>query len=190
MHVVSSQRLVDELCDERRFNKRVHGPLQQIRAFAGDGLFTAYNSEPNWAKAHRLLMPAFGPLGVRSMFDRMVDIAHQMFVKWERFGASAVIDVADNMTRLTLDTIALCAFDYRFNSFYQNEMHPFVGGDGRCARGGRPARAPPRRACQPDGRHGAASTRPTRRAGQGRRAADRRAPQDPDGASQATTCST
>lgn len=125
-YVVSSQELVNELCDETRFNKRVHGPLQQIRAFAGDGLFTAYNSEPNWAKAHRLLMPAFGPLGVRSMFDRMVDIAHQMFVKWERFGASAAIDVADNMTRLTLDTIALCAFDYRFNSFYQNEMHPFV----------------------------------------------------------------
>ena len=126
VYVVSSQELVNELCDESRFNKRVHGPLHEIRAFAGDGLFTAYNSEPNWAKAHRLLMPAFGPLGVRSMFDRMVDIAHQMFVKWERFGGSAVIDVADNMTRLTLDTIALCAFDYRFNSFYQNEMHPFV----------------------------------------------------------------
>ena len=126
MYVVSSQVLVDELSDETRFNKRIHGPLKEIRAFAGDGLFTAYNSEPNWAKAHRLLMPAFGPLGVRSMFDRMVDIANQMFVRWERFGASAVIDVADNMTRLTLDTIALCAFDYRFNSFYQNEMHPFV----------------------------------------------------------------
>lgn len=79
VYVVSSQELVNELCDESRFNKRVHGPLQEIRAFAGDGLFTAYNSEPNWAKAHRLLMPAFGPLGVRSMFDRMVDIAHQMF---------------------------------------------------------------------------------------------------------------
>ena len=126
MYVVSSQVLVDELSDETRFQKRIHGPLKEIRAFAGDGLFTAYNSEPNWAKAHRLLMPAFGPLGVRSMFDRMVDIAHQMFVKWERFGSGAVIDVADNMTRLTLDTIALCAFDYRFNSFYQNEMHPFV----------------------------------------------------------------
>ena len=126
MFVVSSQALVDELSDEKRFQKRIHGPLKEIRAFAGDGLFTAYNSEPNWAKAHRLLMPAFGPLGVRSMFDRMVDVADQMFVKWERFGSSAVIDVADNMTRLTLDTIALCAFDYRFNSFYQNEMHPFV----------------------------------------------------------------
>ncbi len=126
MYVVSSQELVDELSDEKRFQKRIHGPLKEIRAFAGDGLFTAYNSEPNWAKAHRLLMPAFGPLGVRSMFDRMVDVANQMFVKWERFGAGTVIDVADNMTRLTLDTIALCAFDYRFNSFYQNEMHPFV----------------------------------------------------------------
>ena len=126
MYVVSSQVLVDELSDEKRFQKRLHGPLKEIRAFAGDGLFTAHNSEPNWAKAHRLLMPAFGPLGVRSMFDRMVDIANQMFVKWERYGSGAVIDVADNMTRLTLDTIALCAFDYRFNSFYQNEMHPFV----------------------------------------------------------------
>jgi cytochrome P450 / NADPH-cytochrome P450 reductase len=27
---------------------------------------------------------------------------------------------------LTLDTIALCSMDYRFNSFYQESMHPFV----------------------------------------------------------------
>jgi cytochrome P450 / NADPH-cytochrome P450 reductase len=126
MYIASSQQLVDELCDETRFNKRVHPPLEEIRAFAGDGLFTAYSEEPNWAKAHRLLMPAFGPIGVRSMFPKMLDIADQLFTRWERFGPDSVIDVADNMTRLTLDTIALCAFDYRFNSFYQNEMHPFV----------------------------------------------------------------
>ena len=71
-------------------------------------------------------MPAFGPLGIRGMFDQMLDIADQMLVRWERFGPNAVIDVTDDMTRLTLDTIALCAFDYRFNSFYQREMHPFV----------------------------------------------------------------
>lgn len=124
--ILSSQELVDEVCDEARFAKKVHKPLEMIRDFAGDGLFTAYNEEPNWAKAHRLLMPAFGPLGIRSMFDRMEDVADQMLLRWERFGPDATVDVADNMTRLTLDTIALCAFDYRFNSFYQNEMHPFV----------------------------------------------------------------
>jgi len=124
---LSSQELVNEVCDETRFDKRVHGALKQIRDFAGDGLFTAYTKEDNWGKAHRLLMPAFGPIGIRGMFDPMMDIAEQLFTRWERFGDRARIDVADNMTRLTLDTIALCAFDYRFNSFYQNEMHPLVG---------------------------------------------------------------
>ena len=126
-YLASSQELVNELSDESRFEKSVHPSLQELRTFAGDGLFTAFNDEPNWHKAHRILMPAFGPIGVRDMFDNMLDIAEQMFVRWERFGSDATIDVADNMTRLTLDTIALCAFDYRFNSFYQNEMHPFVG---------------------------------------------------------------
>jgi cytochrome P450 / NADPH-cytochrome P450 reductase len=126
MIVVSSQELVNELCDEHRFDKKVHAPLENIRAFAGDGLFTAYTQEPNWAKAHRILMPAFGPAAIRDMFDPMLDIAEQMLLRWERFGPQAIINVPDNMTRLTLDTIALCAFAERFNSFYQNEMHPFV----------------------------------------------------------------
>ena len=31
------------------------------------------------------------------------------------------------MTSLTLDTIGLCGFGYRFNSFYRDTHHPFVG---------------------------------------------------------------
>ncbi len=122
---LSSQELVSEVCDETRFSKQVHNSLLELRALAGDGLFTAFGTEPNWARAHRLLMPAFGPLGVRGMFGRMLDIAEQMMVRWERFG-DAALDLADNMTRLTLDTLALCALDYRFNSFYRDELHPFI----------------------------------------------------------------
>ena len=141
--MLGSQALVDEVCDETRFSKAIHRPLEALRDLGGDGLFTAYNDEPNWAKAHRLLMPAFGPIGVRAMFDRMEDIADQMLLRWERFGADAIIDVSDSMTRLTLDTIALCAFDYRFNSFYQNEMHPFVSAmSGALAEAGLRARRP------------------------------------------------
>lgn len=126
MIIVSSQELVHELCDERRFDKKVHAALRQIRDFAGDGLFTAETQEPNWGKAHRILMPAFGPAALQAMFPAMLDIAEQLLLKWERQGPEQRIDVADNMTRLTLDTIALCAFGYRFNSFYEKEMHPFV----------------------------------------------------------------
>ncbi|MEU2234077.1 bifunctional cytochrome P450/NADPH--P450 reductase [Streptomyces vietnamensis] len=127
MIFASSQALVAEMCSNPVWSKSIHAALEEVRAFAGDGLFTAYNEEPNWAIAHRLLMPAFGSLSMKDYFPAMLDIAEQMLTRWERFGPDARIDVPDDMTRLTLDTIALCAFDVRFNSFYSEELHPFVG---------------------------------------------------------------
>jgi cytochrome P450/NADPH-cytochrome P450 reductase len=56
----------------------------------------------------------------------MDDIASQLMLKWARQGPQHRILAAEDFSRLTLDTIALCAMDYRFNSFYANEMHPFV----------------------------------------------------------------
>jgi cytochrome P450/NADPH-cytochrome P450 reductase len=56
----------------------------------------------------------------------MVDIAEQLVKKWERLNADDEIDVVHDMTALTLDTIGLCGFDYRFNSFYRRDYHPFV----------------------------------------------------------------
>jgi cytochrome P450/NADPH-cytochrome P450 reductase len=123
---VTSQALVNELCDESRFDKSVHLPLEKLRTIAKDGLFTAYTREPNWAKANHILMPAFNPVAIRKMFPKMMDIAEQLLLKWERIGPGKPLEVADNMTRLTLDTIALCAFNYRFNSFYTESMDPFV----------------------------------------------------------------
>ncbi|KAF8850100.1 fatty acid hydroxylase [Acephala macrosclerotiorum] len=123
---ISSYELMNEVCDEKRFSKKVSGPLEQIRNGVKDGLFTAYPGEHNWEIAHRVLMPAFGPLSIRSMFDEMHDIASQLVAKWARFGPKEKINVTDDFTRLTLDSIALCAMDTRFNSFYHDEMHPFV----------------------------------------------------------------
>ena len=124
---LSSQELVNEVCDESRFGKVLGVALREVRQFAGDGLFTAETPEPNWQKAHRILMPAFGPAALKRMFEGMDDIVEQLLLKWERLGPTARIDVPDNTTRLTLDTIALCSFKYRFNSLYREEMHPFVG---------------------------------------------------------------
>lgn len=124
--VISSRELGHEVCDETRFDKKVHGPLDVVRDYAGDGLITAHTREPNWSKAHRILLPAFGPSSLKPMFAQMYDVADQMLLKWERQGPDFAIDVSDNMTRLTVDTIALCAFSYRLNSFYDREMHPFV----------------------------------------------------------------
>lgn len=56
----------------------------------------------------------------------MYDIASQLVMKWARQGPAAPITITDDFTRLTLDTIALCSMGTRFNSFYHDEMHPFV----------------------------------------------------------------
>ncbi|HKZ06205.1 MAG TPA: cytochrome P450, partial [Methylomirabilota bacterium] len=125
--IVSGFDLVDELCDESRFDKSVRGALRRLRSFAGDGLFTAYTQEPNWAKAHNILLPSFAQRAMQGYHPMMLDIAEQLVLKWDRLNPDDEIDVTHDMTSLTLDTIGLCGFGYRFNSFYRESPHPFVG---------------------------------------------------------------
>jgi cytochrome P450 / NADPH-cytochrome P450 reductase len=124
--VVSGADLVDEISDEKRFDKSVRGSLRRVRAVGGDGLFTAHTSEPNWSKAHNILMTPFGNRAMQSYHPSMLDIAEQLVKKWERMNADDEIDVVHDTTALALDTVGLCGFDYRFNSFYREDYHPFV----------------------------------------------------------------
>jgi cytochrome P450/NADPH-cytochrome P450 reductase len=119
--------MVDPLCDESRFDKKVGGGLTALASGpVGRGLFTSETQAPNWRKAHNVLLPAFSMDAMRGYHPRMLDIATQLMLKWERLNADDTVDVPADMTRLTLDTIALCGFDYRFNSFYRDTPHPFV----------------------------------------------------------------
>ena len=123
--VVSGFALVDELCDETRFDKSTRGALRRLRPLA-HGLFTSDTKEPHWSRAHNILLPTFAQRAVQGYHGAMVDLADQLVLKWERLNADDEIDVTDDMTRLTLDTIGLCGFEYRFNSFYRDGNHPFV----------------------------------------------------------------
>ena len=124
--VVSGADLAAELCDESRFDKAVRGSLRRIRALAGDGLFTGDTQEPNWAKAHHILLPTFAQRAMVNYLPLMQDIAGQLCMKWERLNADDEIDVVHDMTALALDTIGVCGFDFRFNSFYREDYHPFI----------------------------------------------------------------
>ncbi len=124
--IVSGQELVNELSDEKRFDKTIRGALGLVRRFAGDGLFTAKTQEPNWSKAHNILLPNFSHNAMLGYHPMMLDIAEQMISKWARLNADEEIDVVRDMTSLTVDTIGLCGFGYRFNSFYHDAEHPFV----------------------------------------------------------------
>ncbi|MDQ6943908.1 MAG: cytochrome P450, partial [Candidatus Eremiobacteraeota bacterium] len=81
---------------------------------------------PNWSKAHNILLPNFGDRAMQGYHPMMLDVAEQMMLKWERLNPDDEIDVVHDMTALTLDTIGICGFGYRFNSFYREDNHPFV----------------------------------------------------------------
>lgn len=121
--------LATDLCDESRFAKDLDGPLIEIRAFAGDGLFTAFNDEPNWERAHRILTPGFAAPAMERYFPAMREVLGAMLGRWR--GAPGPVDVVADTTRLTLDTIALAGFDHRFESFAQPALHPFLQSLGR-----------------------------------------------------------
>ncbi len=125
--IASGLDMVDDLCDDERFDKLVGDGQKAVRSFGRSaGLFTSDTDDPNWSKAHNILLPNFSQQAMRDYLPMMNDIAAQLMQKWERLNPGEAVDVTADMTRLTLDTIALCGFDYRFNSFYRDTQHPFV----------------------------------------------------------------
>jgi cytochrome P450/NADPH-cytochrome P450 reductase len=121
--------LCTAVCDENTWEKVLEGPLPRIRAFGGDGLFTAYNHEDNWHRAHRILTPGFSAAAMDRYFPAMQEVADQLLTHWHR--ARGPVDVVGDMTRLTLDTISLCGFDHRFRSFDRPALDPFLQSLGR-----------------------------------------------------------
>jgi cytochrome P450 / NADPH-cytochrome P450 reductase len=69
--VIGKFDLFDELCDETRFFKVASRALKSLQnQDKSEGLFTAVTEKSeDWGVAHRVLVPAFGPLAIQDMFD-------------------------------------------------------------------------------------------------------------------------
>ncbi|WP_282791501.1 cytochrome P450 [Streptomyces sp. CC224B] len=120
-------RLAAELADETRFAKHVGLGVANLRPLAGDGLFTAYNHEPNWQLAHDILAPGFSREAMAAYHPLMLDVAGRLLDHWDaRAAAGRTVDVPGDMTKLTLETIARTGFSHDFGSFERARPHPFV----------------------------------------------------------------
>ncbi|MGW5245731.1 cytochrome P450 [Streptomyces sp. NPDC004129] len=120
-------RLAADLADESRFAKHVGLGVANLRPVAGDGLFTAYNDEPNWQLAHDVLAPGFSREAMAGYHPMMLDVAEQLLNRWDaEQAAGRAVDVPGDMTKLTLETIARTGFGHDFGSFERSRPHPFV----------------------------------------------------------------
>ncbi len=114
---VCSVELVAELCDESRFAKNLTATLARVRPLAGDGLFTAYHGEPNWQRAHEILLPGFSYAGLRAYHGAMLDINCTLIDRWDASAGVGPVDVSTDLQKLAMDTVALAGFGSRFDSF-------------------------------------------------------------------------
>jgi cytochrome P450/NADPH-cytochrome P450 reductase len=124
----SGLAMIDDLCDDERFDKLVGDGQKAVRSFGRSaGLFTSDTDDPNWSKAHNILLPNFSQQAMRDYVPMMNDIADAVdaevgAAESGRTGRCHRGHDPDS----PLDTIALCGFGYRFNSFYRDTLHPFV----------------------------------------------------------------
>ncbi|WP_326841823.1 cytochrome P450 [Streptomyces sp. NBC_01558] len=119
--------LAAELADESRFAKHVGLGIANLRPVAGDGLFTAYNHEPNWQLAHDVLAPGFSREAMEGYHPMMLAVTERLTDRWDREQAAGrAVDVPGDMTKLTLETIARTGFGHDFASFERSRPHPFV----------------------------------------------------------------
>ncbi|PTB62376.1 cytochrome P450 [Trichoderma citrinoviride] len=113
---VASAALAEELCDEKRFRKYIGGPIVEIRAAVHDSLFTAYDDEPSWGIAHRVIYPKLSPDATKGHFEEMRDLATELFNTWRGLGDKNTISPVEQFNRLNLESTTYVLFGKRLNT--------------------------------------------------------------------------
>lgn len=84
---------------------RTYRPLTEL---LGNGLLT--NEGESWARQRRLVQPMFARRRIDAFAPAMVDAASSAMDRWAELGGGAVVDVADEMSALTLDVVGRALF--------------------------------------------------------------------------------
>lgn len=121
---VAGADLCAQVCNDTTFDKALSPAVHALRTFAADGLFTAYTHERNWQIAHGLLVPAFSRPAMRGYHDTMNAVADDFLAKWA--AAPGPVDVAGDLTRMTLETIGRTAFGHSFGTFATRQTDPYA----------------------------------------------------------------
>ncbi|MPY99844.1 MAG: cytochrome P450, partial [Actinophytocola sp.] len=84
---------------------RTYRPLTEV---LGNGLLT--NEGESWARQRRLVQPMFARRRIDAFAPAMVDAASTAMDRWAALGSGSVVDVADEMSALTLDVVGRALF--------------------------------------------------------------------------------
>ncbi|CAN8105297.1 unnamed protein product [Discula destructiva] len=127
---VASAALAAEVCDQTRFRKYVGGPIVEIRAAVHDALFTAFDDEPAWGVAHRILAPRLSAAAVRAWCPDVVKLTGEFVAKLllgQGHGGGDGVLLMDELNRLNLEATTLTLFGKRLGCIAAATDHPMLG---------------------------------------------------------------
>lgn len=125
--VVDGPELIEDINNEDFWEKNVGPTLHKLRSLAGDGMFTAYNDEPNWRKAHDILVPAFTKEAMANYHASITDTVRELITAWDSHADHETwIDVPAETNRLTIEIISRAGFGYRFSSLTDPRENNFI----------------------------------------------------------------
>jgi len=92
------------------YNKDTYLNKHLIESLTGEGLLTSEN--PLWREQRRLIQPAFHRRSLAAFAELMTDAARRAVARLEAVEDGATVDIAREMTRLTLDIVTQALFGY------------------------------------------------------------------------------
>ncbi|KAI7898001.1 cytochrome P450 [Cokeromyces recurvatus] len=109
------------------FTKKITVVLQEIKQFAGNGLFTSDTDDNEWKLAHKLLMPAFSPRAIKAYQPEMGKIVQETMKILSEYRPDEKVEILQWCTNLTFETIGRIGFGYSFDLMYRDKPpHPFI----------------------------------------------------------------
>ncbi|MBB5911365.1 unspecific monooxygenase [Nocardia transvalensis] len=124
--IVTGTRAVAEVNNEAVWEKHIGHSLMKLRPLAGDGLFTAFNREPNWATAHNILVPAFSKAAMTTYHSTITATVRELTDRWAAQSPSTWVDIPAATNALTFEIISRAGFSQSFDALSGADTNPFV----------------------------------------------------------------
>jgi len=118
MVFLTDPMLIEEMFNRHEdFQKRTFKHSPEIRAIAGDALFTADDDEPIHDQAARILLPAFSMSGMKEYFGMVTACTEQLCERFSQHASSGeLLELHPLLSQYTLEVIGQVAFGVEFNA--------------------------------------------------------------------------
>lgn len=108
LFIVSRPELAAQVLVSHQANYRKARTYKPLTELLGNGLLT--NEGDSWTRQRKLVQPMFARRHIDAFAPTMVAAAHTTASRWDRLPGDTVVDVAEEMSALTLDVVGRALF--------------------------------------------------------------------------------